>query len=491
MNGAFALVLAGGRGYRLWPKTSYYAPKPFLRVRDHESFLQMTAARAATFLEAGSIYVVTTTDCAHLVRQHLPWMREENLLLEPVARDTAASVAYACVALRRLGEHSVMVMIPSDHYVSDRAAWARTVEDACALARGGRPVLVGVKPTRAESQYGYIVAGQGHRYEGQQTATRFFHVDRFVEKPLSEEASELIRSATCFWNSGMLVCRVDTILGLLEKYLPETSRISAEIGRLREAGGDGPSIRKLFESLSPISLDHAVLEKADGLFVAEGDFGWDDVGGWAALGRLLESDPCGNAVLGDVLLRDCSGCIVDCEGGSAIAVGMKDAVISQHGGKLLCASKAGLGELKDMVRALERGEPGPNPASAQVTVPNVVPKPWGEEIWWAVTDHYLGKTLLISAGCSTSLHLHTVKHETMYCQAGEGKVVLGGEETRFLPGQSLVVPPNTLHRISATTDLAVLEASTPFPVDTVRVEDQYGRGDDLPRAEGKGGSCEF
>lgn len=353
----YALILAGGRGYRLWPKTLHYTPKPFLRIGGR-SLLQMTADRAATVADPENVFIVATADNEGRVKADLPELPAGNIFLEPLGRDTAASMAYACAALRGVPGDGVLVMLPSDHYIGDRDAWTCTLSDACQVARGGAPVLIGITPARPEPQYGYIVARPDVQVTGSGGAT-FFAVERFVEKPTEQEACRLIRDTRCFWNGGMVVCRVDVMRELLRRFLPATMRVAMEVRLIQEAGEGGAEAGAIFESLTPVSLDRAVLEKTTGLVVVQGDFRWDDVGSWVELGSLMDTDAGGNATIGNALLSGCSGCVVDCEGSGVIVIGVKDVVISLYGGRLLCASKDRLGELKDLARAFESRSPTP------------------------------------------------------------------------------------------------------------------------------------
>jgi len=276
-----------------------------------------------------------------------------------MGRDTAAAVGYALMVIGRREADSVVIVLPSDHYVADEEAWTRVLRDACLAADSGHPTLIGIPPTRPETAYGYITFAED--WPLPQASTKFHQVARFVEKPHRTLAERLLADNRCLWNSGMLVWQVKTALTLLQRHLPDTFAILSEVARLGSGRGappvGSPAWRaravSLFAGITPVSVDYGVLEKTDGVLVALGDFGWDDLGGWESLTRLVPGDAAGNVVLGDSLLRDTQGCIVDWNGGRALVIGVKDLVIAGDGTSLLVTPRDRLGELKGLVGSPE------------------------------------------------------------------------------------------------------------------------------------------
>ncbi|MCL6581181.1 MAG: cupin domain-containing protein [Firmicutes bacterium] len=483
-----AIVLAGGQGHRFWPKSSQAYPKQFLNLFGDRSLLQATVGRLGRLLPVESIYVVTTADHEHLVRLQAPDIPSRNVLVEPVGRDTAAAIGYACTLLGEQELDSVALVVPSDHYVADEEAWARTVGDACAAAADGRTVLVGVPPTRPETCYGYILLSEEVARPGSASeATRFYKVARFIEKPSRDLAERLIAGNRCLWNSGMFIWKVGTFLELIRRYLPATAAALSEVAGMRRERGAPPEgspawrsrVGALLARLTPVSVDYGVVEKVPDAVVALGSFDWDDVGSWEALTRLLPGDPKGNVTLGPALLHETRDCIVDWNGGPAVVVGLDGAVVAGSGDHLLVCARDRLGQLKavlagreyaDTMDLVRRGRRERTPSGAQVVL-----KPWGREVWWALTDHYAAKTLEMSAGHKTSLHVHERKEETLHVLAGQGRLVVGGEVVEARPGTVRTIPPGTPHRIFAFTELTILEVSTPELEDGVRLDDDYGR----------------
>ena len=231
--------------------------------------------------------------------------------------------------------------------------------------------------------------------------------------------------------------------------------------------------------LKSISVDYGIMEKCPEALVALGGFRWDDVGNWDALARLAPADASGNVCLGEVLLHGSGGCIVDWPGGPAVVIGAQDLVVAGCDGKLLVCARDRLGEMKAALgrsRFAEIGEASNRPPRAPVPFGStVVPKPWGRELLWSVTDRYAAKILEVEAGFASSLHYHQIKQETLFLQSGRGRLVLGDKSHEISPGSVHEVRPGVPHRIYAVTDLTIMEVSTPDLDDLVRLADDYGR----------------
>jgi len=477
----FALILAGGKGNRFWPRSSPTLPKQFLTLLGNESLLQATFFRARKVWDAADIYVVTTAQYENYVRWQLPDLPGENILIEPVGRDTAAAVGYAFSILGEAHVNDIAVVIPSDHYIEEGENWYRAIATACQVAFNGIPTLIGITPTRPETAFGYILLSQPLSA----LTGPAYRVAQFIEKPNLQKARQLLQQGNCLWNTGMFIWRVDTAMSLLNHYLPETMSTLDAIKLLHQKGNSNTrgairqEIEKRYSTIPAVSLDYGVIEKAPGIMVVPGNFNWDDLGGWLALERLNSMDKQENVVLGKALLQDTEGCLVDCPSGPALIIGVKDLVIAcQQGGLLVCA-KDKLQHLKSLLNSSQFVAVQQAAANYQQQgLPqqaSIVFKPWGREIWWAVTEAYAAKILEIKAGHTTSLHLHQQKHETFYGQSGQGYLLLNGARQEIDPGIVVTIPPKAPHRFFALTDLQILEVSTPQLDDVVRLEDDYGR----------------
>jgi len=352
-----AVVLAGGQGHRFWPRSSESLPKQFLRLFGEESLLQATVSRLGRFLPPESTFVVTTSVYETLVREHVPNLPPENIICEPVGRDTAAAMGYALTMIGAEDPETVAVILPADHHIDGVEAWTRAIGDACRAALHGRPVLIGIPPARAETAYGYLLLGEELPELAGQGGTRFARVSRFVEKPDRGLAGSLLKEGRCLWNSGMFIWKISTALDLIQRHLPDTYAILSEIARARSGWGvpflDSPAWRAraagLFAGIRPVSIDYGVMEKERDVVVALGEFGWDDMGSWEGLSRFLPRDQGGNTVRGEVVLQDSRGCIVDWDGGPAVIIGLRDAVIAGGSGPLLACAREKLGDLKSVL----------------------------------------------------------------------------------------------------------------------------------------------
>jgi mannose-1-phosphate guanylyltransferase/mannose-6-phosphate isomerase len=479
-----AIVLAGGRGERFWPRSRADLPKPFLPLLGERSLLQEAYARACMVADGGAVFVVTARAFAPRVRRHLPDLGPDRLVVEPVGRDTAPALALAMAMVRKRVGEAVAVALPADHWVDDAGAFAAACRRAAAVAaRTGGPVLLGVRPTRPETAYGYILPARAAGRAG------WAPVAAFREKPPAAEALRLMR-AGALWNAGVFAWRPEAYLDAVRRRLPAVARAAEALAA--DGGGRGASARA-FAALKPVSVDHGLLEGAEGTCVVPGRFAWDDVGGWGALARLGEADAQANVVRGRALALECENVMLDSGAGRlVVAFGLRDAVVVDSADVVLVLARERAGDLKQVTAALrERGlgtylaraGAAHTPAGARV-----VPKPWGREVWWAQTDRYLAKLLEVEPGQALSLQYHREKRETMLVLSGGGSLTLAdGAPVPVGPGSRVDVPPGTVHRLEAGADgLTVVEVSTPETDDVVRLEDRYRRRSGDERAPQKG-----
>lgn len=512
-GGLAVLVLAGGRGERFWPRSRASLPKQFLRLSGPRTLLQETFRRARRLVPADRVYVVTPARYRDLTLGQLPELPPGNVVVEPFGRDTAPGIGLGAVHIARRDPDATMIVLPADHLIAHEDRFHAALSAAAAVAARGRHlVTLGVPPTRPETGYGYIQVG-AHLEEVNGRPVRA--VRRFTEKPALEQAMGFLAAGDHLWNSGMFAWRISLFRRLLARHLPGLAagleRIAAALAAAGPASADGPRdaagyeavVRREFAAFERISIDCGLLERAGEVVVLPGDFGWDDVGSWAALERVRPKDERGNVIEGPVVAvdsRDCILCAGDGEAGPAAAAagsgrllvtyGVDNLLVVDTPDAVLVADKSRSATLKRVVEELKRlgferhleGEaPGVLAAPGWPWPGNVPPggrvvdKPWGREIWWAETDRYLGKVIEVRAGHSLSLQYHEVKLETMLFTRGRGSLRLGERSLPVAPGLCVTIPPGTVHRVSAETDLAFFEVSTPDPADVVRLDDAYGR----------------
>lgn len=344
-----ALIMAGGRGERFWPKSRKNLPKQFLSLTDDgKTMIQLTVERILPLVKMEDIYISTNRDYKELVRQQLPEIPEENILCEPVGRNTAPCIGLGAVHMRKKYEDAVMYVLPSDHLIKYTSIFLSTLTDAGEVAEQGENlVTLGITPDCPETGYGYI------KFLPDQMLGRAFEVDRFVEKPDLETAKEYVASEQYLWNSGMFIWKVSTILKNLETYLPETYQ---GLNRIADAVGTEEEelvLEKEFSAFQSESIDYGIMEKAKNIYILSGSFGWDDVGSWLAVGRIKKSNEFGNVINGNAVTVDTKNCII--QGGKKLiaTVGIEDIIVVDTEDALLICEKDSAGNIKKVLENLK------------------------------------------------------------------------------------------------------------------------------------------
>ena len=339
------VIMAGGIGSRFWPMSTPEYPKQFIDVMGcGKTMIQMTVERFETICPMTNFWVVTGASYVDIVRSQLPEIPVDNILAEPCARNTAPCIAYACWKIMATDPQANIVVTPSDALVTDVAEFRRIVAQALHFtSQGKRIVTLGIKPTRPETGYGYIAAAQA--LEGSEIRS----VDSFREKPSLEVAQEYLAAGNYLWNAGIFVWNVNTIVDSFSEFAPQ---IAGKMDQMAPSFGtrhETEVVGDIFPSCDKISIDYAVMEKADYIFTIPSDFGWSDVGTWGSLWTLLPHDEDGNAVVGrNVHLYDCKGCIVHApEASSVVLEGVEDCIVVERDGKVLICRLSDEQRIKD------------------------------------------------------------------------------------------------------------------------------------------------
>lgn len=356
----FVVIMAGGRGERFWPVSREKSPKQLITLLGKRSFLQQTYDRVLALVPNQNIIIVTNAAQAAQVAKQLPKLPKENIVAEPCGRDTCAAVTLGAAIVGQRSTRGVMAVLPADHVIPDEKKFQRTLADSFDLAsRGSFIVTIGIKPSEPATGYGYILKGKAlPRPTGVRAYKTAFHqVERFVEKPGLETAKEYVNSGLYAWNAGMFIWSFDTIAKALGEHQPE---MEAACQRW-SAAADSPTklkrlLKKEYPELPKVSIDYALMEKAQNVVVADGSFRWDDLGSWPALARHVKSDRAGNCAIGDLVQVDAVGNIVfdaRTKGRTPIAlVGVKDAIVVHTDDALMIADKSEAQKIKDLVKAL-------------------------------------------------------------------------------------------------------------------------------------------
>jgi len=346
------VIMAGGVGSRFWPMSTPECPKQFIDVLGTgRTFIQMTVDRFRGVVEPENVWVVTSQRYADIVRQQLPEVPASNVLLEPCRRNTAPCIAYVAWRIKSMDPKANLVVAPSDHIVTDTEEFRRVVTDALDFTQQGDAIVtLGMKPTRPETGYGYIQADLSSPSLRNKSV---FRVDSFKEKPDLKLAQQYIRRKEYFWNSGIFVWNVNTIVNSLRIYAPEISEIFEKLLPIYGTPQEQERINVEFPKCKNISIDYAILEKADEIFVMPADFGWSDLGTWGSLITLANKDAQGNAVVGqNVSLYDTSGCMVHTtEERRVVIQGLKNCIVAEKDHTLLICQLSEEQRIKDWMEA--------------------------------------------------------------------------------------------------------------------------------------------
>jgi mannose-1-phosphate guanylyltransferase len=345
----FAVIMAGGAGTRFWPLSRRSRPKQLLPFADGSSLLGATVGRVLPMVDAERVLVVTAAGCDAAVRGELPQVPEENVLVEPVGRDTAACIGWVAWRLARKAPEGVMVVLPSDHVIPDGAALRRALAAAAATAhaRGGL-VTLGIRPTRPETGFGYIELGEE---VGQAGGLAVHRVARFLEKPDRETAEGLLAAGRYRWNAGMFAWTVGEICTAIRRHLPDLARALDVMERDADRLGEAQAVALHYPALPRVSIDFGVMEKAPVVWGIPVEFAWSDVGSWVGLEEVVGRGARGVTV-GDVLALDSEGAVLVSDGPLVATVGVRDLVVVATREAVLVVPKDACQRVKELVERL-------------------------------------------------------------------------------------------------------------------------------------------
>lgn len=344
-----ALIMAGGRGERFWPKSRKSLPKQFLSLTDDgRTMIQLTVERIRPLIDLEDIYISTNRAYRGLVMEQLPGIPPENILCEPVGRNTAPCIGLGAVHIAKKYEDAVMMVLPSDHLIKYNQMFLNALKDGCSIAEKGKNlVTIGITPDYPETGYGYI------KFLPQQADGNAYAVDRFVEKPDMETAKEYLESEEYLWNSGMFIWKVSTILDNMKSMLPDLHQGLFNIAEAIGTDKQEMVLEKVFPELESVSIDYGVMEKAENIFILPGVFGWDDVGSWLAVERIQKSNESGNVVTGNIITINSKNNII--QGGKKLiaAVGLENLIIVDTEDATLICDKGNTPDIKLVLENLK------------------------------------------------------------------------------------------------------------------------------------------
>ncbi|HVP42185.1 MAG TPA: mannose-1-phosphate guanylyltransferase [Terriglobales bacterium] len=356
----YPVILAGGRGTRFWPRSRKRTAKQVLALDGTKTMIQDTVARLLPLAPLSNFWVITNNDLRDVIARQVPKLKKERVIAEPVGRNTAPAIGLAAFILERLDPDAVLGLFPADHVILDAARFRKVVTKAAAIAAAGENIVVmGMQPTRPETGYGYIESGAKWK-------SGVLHVHRFTEKPNLEKAEEFLASGNYFWNSGMFVWRARTLTSALREHLSGTAPYLEKIARSYGTRQFAATLRRLYPKCENISVDYAVLEPrsakgehASNLFCIPADFGWNDLGSWAALyehhavirGKAGKD---GNVIEGaDSVVLDASGNYIYAPKKFVAAVGVENLVVVETEDALLITTRDRAQDVGKVVKHLD------------------------------------------------------------------------------------------------------------------------------------------
>jgi mannose-1-phosphate guanylyltransferase len=352
MASAYAVIMAGGSGTRFWPLSRRDRPKQLLPLgRGDESLLRATLGRIAPVIPPERTLVVTSAALADATAEELPEVPRDNILAEPVGRNTAPCVGWAAARIHRHDPQGTLAVLPADHHIGDEQAFAETIRLSLSQASEGDLVTVGIRPSRPETGYGYI--------EMAEPLTEGVHrARRFVEKPNKQRAEQFLAAGHFLWNSGMFFFRADVILDAIRAHLPGLGRALRALDEAAEQGREARELARSYPGLPKVSIDHGVMEKVDRVAVVPGDFGWSDLGSWTTAWELAEHDAQDNALPEGSVAVDVERSYARAKEGKRVAlIGVKDLIVVDTEDALLVVPRDRAQDVRQVVDELtERGD---------------------------------------------------------------------------------------------------------------------------------------
>jgi len=330
------VILAGGGGTRLWPLSTEGLPKQFLDILGcGKSLLQLTAERFEGLVPQENIWVATSAEYKDIIKEHLPQVLEKNILVEPCRRNTAPCICYVSWKIKKRNPRANVIITPSDHAIKDVNGFREAVKDCMEFSSETDSIVtLGIKPTHPETGYGYIKADLSYSSSRKRN---IFRVDAFKEKPTKEIAEEYIKQHNFLWNSGIFIWNVSTIVNAFRVYSPDISHIFEDIYSYYDLPQEQEMINHEFPKCENISVDYAIMEKAEEIFVYPAEFGWSDLGTWNSLRHHSNPDQYGNAIIGNnVEIHESHNSIIHTTGLKKVVIqGIDDCIVAEKDGTLL------------------------------------------------------------------------------------------------------------------------------------------------------------
>ncbi|AOI77899.1 mannose-1-phosphate guanylyltransferase/mannose-6-phosphate isomerase [Burkholderia sp. NRF60-BP8] len=477
----FPVVLCGGSGTRLWPLSRGGYPKQYLKLAGEHTLVQQTVLRLRGVPGVEAPIMITNAEQRFIVADQLRSIdvTASAVVLEPVGRNTAPAVAAAALLAMEQSPDALLLVLPSDHVILSDAVFARLADKARDIANDGHLVTFGIEPTKPHTGYGYIRSGNALASHDDA-----FRVDAFVEKPDAETAARFVSEGGYYWNSGMFMLKASVYLDELKRFEPAVlDRVTMSV---QQAKRDEDFVRldsDAFQACPNISIDYAVMEKTEhAVMVAAADLNWSDIGSWAALADISDTDDTGNTLSGDVLTDEVSHSYIRADHRMVTAIGVKDLIIVETADAVLVTHRDQSERVKKIVERLSASG-----RHESVTHRKVI-RPWGSYESIDQGERFQVKRIIVNPGSSLSLQMHHHRAEHWIVVRGTARVFNGDQVILLSENQSTYIPLGVTHRLQnpGKIPLELIEVQSGSYLgedDIVRLDDNYGR--DVVAATGK------
>lgn len=346
-----AVIMAGGKGERFWPKSRKKAPKQLINIIGEKTMIQETVDRLGDLTDCKDTYIITGEEYFKPISKQLPNIPRENILIEPMGKNTAACIGLSAIHIAKKDPDAIMIVLPSDHLIKDNDSFINILKQAVKVANSGKHIVtIGIKPTQPETGYGYINFGEQVNISNFDSV---YKVREFVEKPDIRTAERYLEDGRYLWNSGMFVMKASTILASISEFMPMLYDVLQKISLAIGKPNYKEVLKEEYSKLQSISIDYGIMEHERNIYVIPGDFGWDDVGSWTSLERIQESDEQGNIISGNIVSVDTSKCIIQGNGKLIATIGLEDLIIVDTDDATLICTKDKAQQVKDVLKQLK------------------------------------------------------------------------------------------------------------------------------------------
>jgi len=471
----YAVIMAGGSGTRFWPLSREKMPKQLLKIGSDDTMIQLTVDRVLPLIKREHIFIVTNQGIAGDIETQLTqrfggsWDR--NLILEPEAKNTAPALGLSAIHVNRIDPEGIMVVLSADHAIRNVKAFLACIRTAEQAALQDYLVTLGIKPSRPETGFGYIKAGEPCIEAGLSGISR---VERFVEKPDLKTAQGYLKSGQYYWNSGMFVWKVRTFLLEIERHLPALHQGLMDVQKSIGSGREADTVRTLFSRLDPVSIDYGIMEKTNRAAIVPADIGWSDVGSWTALEEVTDKDASGNIISGNVIDIDSTDSVVYAEKRLVATIGLSNTIVVDTPDATLVCSRDRAQDVKKVVDELKRRK------SEEHLTHRTVNRPWGNYTILEEAERYKIKRIVVNPGAKLSYQSHHHRSEHWVVVSGTARVTNGEKVYDVHTNESTYIPISTKHRLEnpGKVPLQIIEVQNGEYLgedDIVRFDDDYKR----------------